>query len=123
MDFIMMFKSLNYTDEGISKAQWGSENKPTYDCPFHDRSVQNNQSLLSSWLSLPDVPPSCIRPCCYSWPMGDSAEVLAISHPLVHAIRSIFANIAVSFMRQLIKHQEKTLMGNFSESHSVLLII
>lgn len=47
-DFIMMFKSLNYTDESVSKAQWGSENKPPYDCPFHDRRVQNNQFLLSS---------------------------------------------------------------------------
>lgn len=54
----MMFKSLNYTDESVSKAQWGSENKPPYDCPFHDRRVQNNQFLLSSWLSLPDVAPS-----------------------------------------------------------------
>lgn len=44
----MMFKSLNYTDESVSKAQWGSENKPPYDCPFHDRRVQNNQFLLSS---------------------------------------------------------------------------
>ena len=70
------------------------------------------------------------RPHCYSWPVGDSAEVLTISHrngrmslSLVRVIRPISANIAVLFMSPLIKHQENTLMDNFSESHSVLLVI